>query len=177
MSLIINPPDAANPAIGIPAQTVVSFTDTDPDTTYRRWDFGDGAILLNSASVSHIYSSTGNFTLMLLRSTGSEYQTIFVQPPVAGKYSPTFVITGIIINPPTISLTDWAAISVTVKNTGSAAGAATMRITDDKGTWIADVTTPPIAAGGTQSTVASLARVQGINPGQIKICADFMMGV
>jgi hypothetical protein len=102
------------------------------------------------------------------------YATIYVQPP---KGVSTFVITGITINPSTIDLTTWATISVSIKNTGTIPGAATVRITDATGQWIADVTTPPILAGGTQTTVPKLARVQGTKPGQISICAEFNMGV
>jgi PKD repeat protein len=175
MTLLVNPASATNPSVGVQAQTLVSFTDTDPDTTYRRWDFGDGSIQSDSASVSHIYSSTGNFTLMLWRSTQTLYATIYVQPPPYN--APTFVITGITINPPTINLTDWATIAVSIKNTGTTPGAATVRVSDQNGNWIADVTTPPILAGGTATTVPTLARVQGIKSGTISICAEFNMGV
>jgi PKD repeat protein len=174
MTLIVNPAQATNPLVGIPAQSVVSFTDTSQDTSYRRWDFGDGLTQKDAASVSHIYSSTGNYTVMLWRSTETLYMTVYVQAPVT---SPSFVITGITITPPTISLTDWASIVVTVKNTGNGAGAATLRITDETGKWIADVTTPPIIAGGTQSTDPITARVQGTKSGTVKICADFSMGI
>jgi PKD repeat protein len=174
MTLLVNPPDATNPNVGVPAQTVVSFTDTDSDTIYRRWDFGDGSLATDSASVSHMYSSTGNYTLMLWRSTQTMYATIYVQPP---KGISTFEITGLTINPPTIDLTTWATIVVTVKNTGTKAGAATVRISDEFGNWIADVTTPPILAGGTQTTSPKVARVQGTKSGKINICAEFNMGV
>lgn len=181
MTIIINPIVATNPKIGVPAQSVVSFTDDAPGeidvyygaqayTGYRQWDFGDGSVdHSNNASVSHMYSRNGNFTVMLKRADQTFYGEVHIQAPVTVL---TFEITDINISPSKVGLNDWASITATVKNTSKSAGAATVRFKTESGTWIADVTTDPIPAGGTTTTNPLLSRVQGLTEGTIRICAE-----
>lgn len=178
MAILVSPSSATDPTVGINPNTPFTVTDTGSnETMYRRWDFGDGSGFYDgNTAVTKVYAAAGNWTVMLQRSDGTQYKTIYVQDPRPDpNNSPVFVIEKLVISPSKVKVTEWATVSVTISNTGTAAGAAKIRVDDENGIFIGSASTPVIPVGGSQATNPTAIRVQGTRAGTLKLCAKLDM--
>ena len=89
-----------------------------------------------------------------------------------GSVIPTFVVTSLSINPPTLSVGDYAQLTATVQNTSTVAGAAKIVFTDGQsGPWLITTTTPVISPGMAGQNQPSEAVIQATSQGAMDICA------
>jgi PKD repeat protein len=164
--------------------TIVQFTDesADPIPVAWLWDFGDGSYS-TLQNPTHAFATPGDYTVMLTVwgtvydydngvNGQNAYGTIYVENYASGTVIPAFVVTSVDVNPPTLSVGDYAQLTATVQNTSTVAGAAKIAFTDGQsGPWIVTTTTPVISPGMTGQNQPSEAVVQATTEGSMTICA------
>lgn len=164
--------------------TVVQFTDesANPTPVAWLWNFGDGSFS-TTQSPAHAFATPGNYSVMLTVwgsavdfnndvNGATAYGSVPVENYTSGSVIPTFVVTSLSINPPTLSVGDYAQLTATVQNTSTVAGAAEIVFTDGQsGPWLITTTTPVISPGMAGQNQPSEAVIQATSQGAMDICA------
>lgn len=104
--------------------TVVQFTDesANPTPVAWLWNFGDGSFS-TTQSPGHAFATPGNYSVMLTVwgsavdfnndvNGATAYGSVPVENYTSGSVIPTFVVTSLSINPPTLSVGDYAQVTV-----------------------------------------------------------------
>ena len=164
--------------------TVLQFTDesANPPPVAWLWNFGDGSFS-TIQNPAHAFATPGSYTVMLTVwgdtsdynndvNGANAYGSVPVENYAPGSIIPAFLVTSVDIEPPTISVGDYAQVTATVQNTSTVAGAAKIAFTDGQsGPWITTATTPVIAPGMTGQNQPSEVVIQGTAQGTMNICA------